>query len=56
MYFVYVLASPSFVGPNMTVYSLSRNKNKKEEIKSSLNPSILNSADDHQLGYVSYVI
>ena len=24
-----------------------------QEIKSSLNPSILNSADDHQLGYVS---
>ena len=41
---VYVLASPSFVGPNMTVYSLSRNK------KVQLKVSILNSADDHQLG------
>ena len=47
---VYVLASPSFVGPNMTVYSLSRNKNVQ------LKPSILNSADDHHLGFVSYVI
>ena len=47
---VYVLASPSLGGPNMTVYSLWR------KIKSSLIPSMLNSADVHQLGYVSYEI